>query len=191
MTPSANVVPDERRMVADLKAGNPEGARALISQYGTRLLRSAYLLCQNESDAQDIVQETLVTAIRAIARFEGKSSLYTWLHGILLNNSRRYRRKKVRRKMMFTDRLLDEGMDGAQTAVAPAEIQEASRLADALRKLSPAHREVIILRFFENMKLEDISRQLGANSSTIRSRLRFGLRHLKKILPDSFNETLL
>ncbi len=179
---------EDARIVANLKSGHPDGAKALVRQYGTRLLRSAFLLCQNEDDAQDLVQETLIVAIKAVARYEGKSALYTWLHGILLNQSRHYRRAKARKKMVFTDRLLDERMEGLQAAVTQKIMQEASVLADCLRKLSPAHREVIILRFFENMKLEDIARQLGVNSSTIRSRLRFALKRLKKFLPNTFNE---
>ena len=187
-TDTKEAVPSDTSVVADLKSGHPDGPKALVKQYGTRLLHSAFLLCQNEDDAQDLVQETLIQAIKAISKFERKSALYTWLHGILLNNSRHYRRAKVRRKMLFTDRLMDERMEGAQVAITPKVVQEASVLAECLRKLSSAHREVIILRFFENMKLEDIARQLGVNSSTIRSRLRFALKRLRKILPNNFNE---
>jgi RNA polymerase sigma-70 factor (ECF subfamily) len=179
---------DDGEIIAGIRKGDQACIKALLDQYGDRLLRSAFLLCQNDTDAEDLVQDTVIQAVKSIPHFAGTSSLYTWLHGILLNKSRHYGRSRVRRKMLFTDRVADENMEGAQVAINPEVMREASHLADALRRLSPAHREVVILRFFEGMKLEDIALHLNANSSTIRSRLRHALRLLGKIVPHSFNE---
>src|SRR5436189_2750500 len=68
----------------------------LIASHGDRLLRSAFLLCGNETEAQDLVQETFLQAIKAAQRFRGDSAIYTWLHGILLNLCRRHLRKQKR-----------------------------------------------------------------------------------------------
>jgi RNA polymerase sigma-70 factor (ECF subfamily) len=73
-----------------------EAAGLLFDLYGERLLRSAFLLCGNEADAQDLTQETLLQAIRSAARFRGQSRIYTWLHGILLNLTRRHHRQSRR-----------------------------------------------------------------------------------------------
>ena len=73
----------EESLVAALKGRDPASLDALIETYGTRLLRSAALLCGNETTAQDLVQDTFVEAYRSLHRFRGQSSLYTWLHSIL------------------------------------------------------------------------------------------------------------
>ena len=76
---------DDTAIVEGLRQNEPDAVRRLVDAHGRRLLRSAVLLCGNEPDAQDAVQETLITAVKVIARFRGSSALYTWLHGILIN----------------------------------------------------------------------------------------------------------
>lgn len=76
---------NEPQLVADLQSGEPRAMEQLVDAFGDRLLRSAFLLCRDESEAQDIVQDTLVEAARSARRFQGRSSVYTWLHAILLN----------------------------------------------------------------------------------------------------------
>lgn len=68
----------------------------LIDAYGDRLLRSAYLLCGDETEAQDLVQETFLQALRSNSPFRGDSAVYTWLHGILRNLCFRHLRKQQR-----------------------------------------------------------------------------------------------
>src|SRR5256885_9076540 len=87
---------DAEKFVVALRGNDPEGARELISAFAQRLLRSAYLLCGNPADAEDLVQDTFLQAMRSADRFRGDSSPYTWLHGILLNISRHYFRDRKR-----------------------------------------------------------------------------------------------
>src|SRR5215469_7516780 len=87
---------DERKLVAALKNQEPEAVQELVRAYGDRLLRSAFLLCGSETDAEDLVQETFLQAIRSTRRFGARSTLYTWLHAILLNLSRHYHRERKR-----------------------------------------------------------------------------------------------
>lgn len=79
---------DEAKLVRALRDRDPAAAEELLSGHGERLLRSAFLLCGSESEAQDLVQETFLQALRCVGRFRGQSGLHTWLHGILLNLSR-------------------------------------------------------------------------------------------------------
>ena len=83
---------DDQRLAAALKRGEPAALEGLLERYGTRLLRSAMLLCGNETEAHDLVQDTFVEAVRSAHRFRGNSGLYTWLHSILLNLTRHYHR---------------------------------------------------------------------------------------------------
>jgi RNA polymerase sigma-70 factor (ECF subfamily) len=160
--------------------------RAWLDTHGNRLLRSAYLLCGNETEAQDLVQETLLQAWKSAHRFRGDSAVYTWLHGILLNLSRRHWRKQKR--FVFDERIaLQTPCDAAPPeGEADAEFQSA-RLARAIQTLSPEHREVIVLRYYENLKLQQIAAQTGASLGTVKSRLHYALRCLEKLVPDELN----
>ena len=87
---------DEQQLVRALHSQDPEAAQELVAAYGDRLFRTACLLCGDESEAPDLVQETFLQAVRSVHRFGGRSSVYTWLHGILLNLTRHYHRGRKR-----------------------------------------------------------------------------------------------
>jgi RNA polymerase sigma-70 factor (ECF subfamily) len=177
---------DEERLVSALKGRVPGATQELVKAYGDRLLRSAFSLCGNETDAQDIVQETFLQAIRSVHRFQGRSTIYTWLHAILLNLTRHYHRD--RKRIIYDDELVgrevslpDEHPSRLDTGTA------SSALVEALRQLSVAHREVLVLRYYENMKIHEIANQLGISKGTVKSRLHYALGQMQKLLPDELN----
>src|SRR6266446_3726570 len=94
----------ELQRVPAFKEPSSLDLQELIESYGDRLLRSACLLCGDETEAQDLVQETFVQALKSAHRFRGDSAVYTWLHGILLNVCRRHLRKQKR--LVFDEGLL-------------------------------------------------------------------------------------
>jgi len=167
-------------------AGAPHvDVRSWLHAHGDRLLRSAYLLCGDATEAQDLVQETFLQALKSAHRFRGESAPYTWLHGILLNVNRRHRR---RQKRFVLDEDIARETPGDDTGEAEADREfRATRLAGALRTLSPEHREVVVLRFYENLKLHEIAAQTGVSAGTIKSRLHYALRCLEKLVPDELN----
>jgi len=63
----------------------------------------------------------------------------------------------------------------------------AARLAQALQKVCPEHREVIVLRYYENLKIHEIARQTGVSNGTVKSRLFYAVRALQQILPQEMN----
>jgi RNA polymerase sigma-70 factor (ECF subfamily) len=159
--------------------------QALIDAYGDRLLRSACLLCGDETEAQDLVQETFVQALKSAHRFRGESAVYTWLHGILLNLCRRHFRKQ-KRLVFEEERVLKE-------TVQPSPADDLDRdfcakaLAQAVQKLSPEHREVIVLRYYENLKIEEMARHIGVSKGTVKSRLHYAVRCLEQFIPREMN----
>jgi RNA polymerase sigma-70 factor (ECF subfamily) len=157
----------------------------LVDSHGNRLLRSACLLCGDETEAQDLVQETFVQALKSAHRFRGDSAVHTWLHGILLNLCRRHFRKQ-KRLVFEEERVLKE-------TVQPVPADELDRdfcakaLAQAVQKLSSEHREVIVLRYYENLKIEEIARQTGVSKGTVKSRLHYAVRCLEQFIPREMN----
>src|SRR6516165_6035602 len=92
---------DGQELAEALRNQETEAVQELVRGYGDRLLRSAFLLCGSETDAEDLVQETFLQAIRSARRFRARSTLYTWLHAILLNLSRHYHRE--RKRLVYDD----------------------------------------------------------------------------------------
>jgi RNA polymerase sigma-70 factor (ECF subfamily) len=175
---------DDQRVPAPHQAVFPD-LQVLIDSYGDRLLRSACLLCGDPTEAQDLVQETFVQALKSAHRFRGDSAIYTWLHGILLNVCRRHRRKQ--------QRVVLEEEPVPQESIQPSRADKldldfcAKGLIRALQSLSPEHREVIVLRYYENLKIEEIAGQVGVSKGTVKSRLHYAVSHLEQLIPKEMN----
>jgi RNA polymerase sigma-70 factor (ECF subfamily) len=179
-------VMNEAQLVTTLRNQDPQAVQELVDLYGDRLLRSALLLCGDENTAEDLVQDTFLEAIRSAHRFQGRSAIYTWLHGILLNLTRRGRREQQR--LVYDEELVHREVSPAEAGLCQLDaVVAASALVDALRQLSDAHREVVVLRYYENMKMEEISMALNVSIGTVKSRLHYALTELQKILPAEMN----
>lgn len=153
----------------------------LIAGYGDRLLRSAYLMCGHSNDAQDIVQETFCRALEGLPDFRGEAGVYTWLFSIMRNVYLQHRRRE-RRFLHFLAR---------QPRVRYAESDQAedcerqsaqTQLLRLLPKLSPKHREIVILRFVNDLKITDIARILSLPEGTVKSRLFKAGNRLQKLI---------
>lgn len=180
------VMDDDKALLAALKRRDPSALEVLIEKHGTRLLRSATLLCGNETNAQDLVQDTFVEALRSAHRFRGQSSLYTWLHSILLNLTRHHHRDN--RRLIYDNELAAQDVPVAEEQSASLDLETAtSELKRALRQLSDAHREVIVLRYYEHMKIDEMARHLGVSTGTVKSRLHYAIREMQKLFPAEMN----
>jgi RNA polymerase sigma-70 factor (ECF subfamily) len=177
---------NEEPLVTALKNQDTGAVQELVNAYGDRLLRSAFFLCGNETEAQDILQDTFLEAIRSIHRFQGRSSIYTWLHAILLNLTRRYHRDHKR--IIYDDELADREISSPDGSPSPLDsVTASSAISKALRQLSGTHREVIVLRYYEDMKIHEIASHLGISKGTVKSRLHYAIGEMQKLLPDELN----
>ena len=176
---------DGQRDSADSKGAVSLDLEELLSAHGDRLLRSAYLLCGDETEAQDLVQETFLQALKSRHRFRGDSVVYTWLHGILRNLSHRHLRKQKR--LVFEEELVLRQASHPASANGADQGFCAATLAQALQKVSREHREVIVLRYYEDLKIHEIARQTGVSNGTVKSRLFYAVRALQQILPQEMN----
>lgn len=177
---------DEAELVAALRVGDPTALEVLVEMHGQRLLRSATLLCGNESAAQDLVQDTFVEALRAIHRFRSKASLYTWLHSILLNLARHHYRDNQR--LVFDNKLPQHEVPVLEPTPSASDLQvAAAEITAALQQLSSAHREVLVLRYYEQMKIQELALHLCVSKGTVKSRLHYAIREMQKLLPPEMN----
>lgn len=133
--------------------------------------RLAYSYVKNKENALDIVQDSIFKALKSIHSLEEIKYLKTWFYRILVNTSIDFIRKHQRMTVMD-----DEVLDGylPQTEDEPTDID----LLDALDTLSPDEKSLIILRFFEDLKIDEVAAILDENSNTVKTRL---YRTLKKL----------
>jgi RNA polymerase sigma-70 factor (ECF subfamily) len=177
---------DEEQLVRRLRSRDPGAVQELVVSYGDRLFRSACLLCGDQAEAQDLVQETLLQAVRSGPRFRGGSSIYTWLHGILLNLTRHYHRD--RKRLVYDEELARQEPAPPDESPSQLDVQMTTgALTDALARLSGPHREVLILRFYEDMKIHEMAAHLGISNGTVKSRLHYAIAEMQRQLPGELN----
>jgi RNA polymerase sigma-70 factor (ECF subfamily) len=155
---------NENAVVAQgLKRHDPELLDQLIVQYQHRLLRYLLYLTGNRETAEDIFQETWMRVLKRGDQFNGKSRFDTWLFTIARNLVIDVRRKRT---MSSLEALREAGEDGRSFDVpadgpSPFELYQTNengqRVAEALLTLEPLHREVLVLRFHEELSLEEIA----------------------------------
>jgi RNA polymerase sigma factor (sigma-70 family) len=155
---------DERLVRKFLRAGDEATFRELYRRHAPSLYALALrLVGGSEADAQDALQDTWVRACRTLARFEWRSSLRTWLTGILINRVRELTRETGRRG----EEEMPEEYAAANGARPGTEID----LERALRRLPAGYREVLLLHDVEGYTHEEIGALLGTSAGTSKSQL--------------------
>src|SRR5579862_2501781 len=176
----------ENTLIAEgLRRHDPELLDRLIVQYQHRLLRYLLFLTGNRDLAEDLFQETWMRVLVRGSQFNGNSRFDTWLFTIARNLVIDLRRRKA---MASLEEMCEAGDEERPFEVPSPEktpfehlctLESGQLVADALVTLDPLHREVLVLRFHEEMSLEEIARFTRAPLSTVKSRLYRGLAALK------------
>jgi len=149
-----------------------------LAFYGDRLLRAAFLLCRDEATAHDLVQETFCAALRGTAPFRGESRPYTWLYSILyrlfLLNLRREKRRLGILQKVAANPQASNGYDDSLSR---------HHLLKAVDNLPRRQRDVVMMRFFEELALAEIAAVLRVPVGTVKSRLNRGISALRVLSP--------
>ena len=168
-----------------LKSQDPELLDHLIELYQHRLLRYLLFLTGKREVAEDIFQETLMRVLLRGSQYNGKARFDTWLFTIARNLVIDLSRKRT---MSSLDEMSDVSEDGRGFEIAgdgPSPLDEfqiredRAEVAEVLLKLEPNYREVLVLRFHEELSLEEIAGVTRAPLSTVKSRLYRGLAALR------------
>ena len=141
-----------------------------------KLYRVAFSYSKNEEAALDIVQEAITKALKNINKLKEEKYLKTWFYRILINESLQYIKKnkriityelqEIEDKIEWNDNIISDGID----------------VYKYVQSLNEKLKTVIILRFFEDMKIDEIAKITKTNENTIKSRLYKGLKELKKLI---------
>ena len=171
-----------------LRKHDPDLLDRLIERYHYRLLRYLISLTGDRVLAEDAFQETWLHVLERGSQYNGRASFESWLFSIARHLVIDWSRKKKGVSL----EALTEPDDGRAPLQVPAgqpsplelvaEREEAERLARALPSLPAVYREVLVLRFQEEMKLEEIAAVAGVTLSTAKSRLYRGLEALRRAI---------
>jgi RNA polymerase sigma-70 factor (ECF subfamily) len=131
------------------------------------LVRSASVLCWSDVDVEDVVQETILRALRSYGSFNGSSSFLTWCYAILTRVASAANQRRSRQ-------IPADYAAGRNKALPPVdsrlvEDDEARVLVDAIRSLPPRQREVITLHFLQELSYADIAQALGVAVGTVKA----------------------
>jgi len=176
---------ENTRVASGLKRHDPLLLDELIVRYQHRLLRYLLYLTGNREIAEDLFQETWMRVLVRGAQFNGNSRFDTWLFTIARNLviDLRRRRSMASLEEMFEAADEDRPFEVPSQEKTPfdhlATLESGQLVAEALLTLDPLHREVLVLRFHEEMSLDEIARLTRAPLSTVKSRLYRGLAALK------------
>lgn len=190
-----------------LRSGDEAKFEALIGRYHGPMMRLAMTYLRDRSAAEDAVQETWLACLRTLDRFEGRSSLKTWIFGILLNVARS-RRRKESRILPFTSLFRRDAGDRRRATVDPHRFGSdgmwsappdnwtnlpESRLLDretidhvraAIEVLPDKQREVVILRDVAGLEAQEVCALLSITAPNQRVRLHRGRASVRKALED-------
>ena len=158
------------------------GAEVLVEEYGTRLYATAFRLCQNGRDAEDLVFRTLARVVERAKAYTGKSSFFTWMCSILVN----FYRMDMRRKGVNALVLDPEPPDRPDTQPDPSEalaaVDEATTTRAAVDALPSDLRLAIVLHYFDEMSVPEIAKALSVPEGTVYWRLHEGRKKIRETL---------
>jgi RNA polymerase sigma-70 factor, ECF subfamily len=189
---------EEASIIAELKAGSEEAYAWLIARYHQPIYSLVYRIVNDPADAADTTQEVFLKVYRGMKRFNGASSLKTWMYRIAVHEASNQRRWWFRHKARETsmeppeaaeapeggalglkDTLVDEGATPYDN-LRQTELR--ARVEQELRQVQEPYRTTVILRDLEELSYEEIAEVMETSLGTVKSRLMRGREALKKRL---------
>lgn len=191
-TTEANSLRDLDELISSAKRGDRHALNRLLAHARPKLLAVALRMVRDRDDAEDVVQESLMKVCRYLTRFEGRSAFSTWLHRIVVNASLDRIRRQHTRVAHHGDSSGDDTRDTLQAVndETPerlyARAEAGAVVHDALARLSPAHREALVLREIEGESYQAIADAVACPVGTVMSRLH----HARHRLAEQLNATI-
>jgi RNA polymerase sigma factor (sigma-70 family) len=192
-TGSASVPPavtgDDADMLAKAAAGDSAAFDGLVRTHQEQITRLVHRLLGWPNDVDDVVQDVFVDVLRNLSRFDGRSTVLTWITRIAINRCRSHQRRQWLRLRFLRTPPLPRGEGWGEGAGDQLETQEtAQQVHQAIQQLNGRDREIIVLRYLEELPVEQIAEMLGATRGAIDVRLSRARRRLEAILKPLLEE---
>lgn len=182
----------EAELIRRWKKGEEEAFNTIYEKYKNRALRTAWLLCKNLADSEDIVQETFVQCYFHIQELKEEQQFRAWMLKILVRTGWKMVKKQkkempeeqielhMQREKFLENTLFRKKTENPLEQTLAREFS--GEVSEALEKLSEKHRIVIVLYYYEELSIREIAKVTGSLEGTVKSRLYFARKQLKKQL---------
>jgi RNA polymerase sigma-70 factor (ECF subfamily) len=178
--------PDDAQLVARSLAQEHEAFGQLIDRHTSAIVSLAYRMVGSLAEAEDLAQETFLTAYKALATFRADSKFSTWLYRIAANKCKDWLRVKRPGQGQY-DLDADESLDLYVAEERTPEVllsqqQVAQELEQAIQRLPPLYREAFVLKHVEGLSYEEMEEILGVSGDTLKMRVYKGRVQLSREL---------
>jgi len=183
-----------------LKRGDRAEFARLVDEYSLHIYRLALRLLGNPQDAEDVLQNTFLNALRALPKFESRSSLSTWLYRIAVNEAlMMIRKRKPQISLTPVNEEGDEDEDGEEMQIVDwGHLPESDLLSNearqhvdaAIQRLPDTLRVVFLLRDIEGLSIEETAATLHISQAAVKTRLLRARLHLREDLSDYYRERI-
>jgi len=183
---------DDAELVRLAQGGDYKAFDALVTRHRGKVYAMVMNMVKNDADAWDLAQDSFIKAWKALPKFENRSKFSTWLFRISHNVVYDWMRKKIRSEGELDDELLDANRIDMSAATAPKQSPRPDEamtgnelrkeIDEALNKLSPHHKETILLREVQGMDYKEIAEVMDCTLGTVMSRLFYARKKLQTLL---------
>lgn len=191
---------DDNALVALVRGGQHEAFRHITQRCNQRLFRIARSVVGEDSEAEDVLQESYLSAYHKLESFRGESTLLTWLTSIVLNEARGRLRKRhcmvgleqIDASLQDTHRVIQfpSKFGSEDPALSAARVQIRHLLEHAIDELPEVFRTVYVMREIEECTVEETATQLALRPETVKTRLHRARRLLRTALQGTLATTL-
>ena len=168
------------------KAGDSIAMEELLASVAPLLQRFGVLMCRDQTDAEDVLQDALLSIATHLSEFEGRASFSSWAFA-LARSACSHKRRGLKNQPQLA---LDEALDSAEPSASPEQLTADRELAQvlnqALARLPEDYREVIMLRDMEDMTAPEAAESLGISVEALKSRLHRARSALRAVLSPVF-----
>ena len=180
---------DEQTAIRRLKQGDIGGLEALVSRYQLKAVRTAYLITRDPALAEDVVQDCFIRAFHSIHRFDAARPFEPWFMRSVVNASLKSLNRSARQVEVrdeADDSLLAELAQKVASVEAQVEsIEVQDQIWDAMQRLSPRQRAVLVQRYFLEMSEKEMAMEAGSAAGTIKWLLNAARQRLRDLLEGS------
>jgi RNA polymerase sigma factor (sigma-70 family) len=175
-------MPDDRILVQETMRGSEAAMEVLIRKYYKSIFAYVYRNVGDKEIAYDLTQEIFIKVIKKITEYTNKGSFKSWLYAIAVNHCRDYWKsldyRMTCRQLELADHLSNEHDD---VSFIFERNETRQQVKAAIQQLPELQKEVVLLRYYHDLKIKEIAEITSANESTVKTRLRQGLHKLQML----------
>ena len=181
---------EELTLIRRFQSGDTSSFDTLVEMFREKGYSLAYQWTNNQEDALDILQEAFIKMYKIVPKWKPKSSLFTWLYRVIINQAIDLQRKKGKIRFLSTQFFSEDGKDGmnlpASELVRPDRQTTARELNDgiyqAVMKLPRRQKEVFTLKHYHGLSLKEIAEVCKCSTGAVKANLFQAVRKLRKEL---------